>query len=621
MKQAGKLKYAWVAPATLLFHVFDEPVWFKQMGVKGYPLYMLGTGVVWFINVLIMLSTFAFCLESLPAFCSDPSKYSECPDPEFWETTWFFIEILCVACFTIDFLVRLICSFIMGPSELKRFINDPMNTVDVVAVFPFYLKYGVELLLNMEFNVDLRFVRVLRLARVLRSLPERYAGMGTIVVDIVNTAYMPLLLPLFFMFIGMICFASMAYYVERPYDTVCYLDGDTGNSLPWYREDSLEAGIFEEALYKDEGLGPELCPKTGFCHESNFTGNLITHWKSCKFVDADDNCVTEGTAGARLVAGNEGCLTNSACVCGCDGPGHWYNKQRLLWQSCSKRTVPHDLKTENGGDYDECPAQITDAEESDWNLPNVTGSCTGVIQFRTWDFINLDNTGGEYSSDMFEDGKAFPENGAPGGIGTAMWWCVVTFTTVGYGDMNPRTPQGQFVAVFTMTCGVFFLAMPLAVVGGSFNAAYTRSEAEHEIRENEKIIAAAAKRGEPPPEVPPTPGELVEQLYSDDDLRLQDTKAYLVAVLASTEHVRELAGGLEEFPEMWKRTQDFQAKIKGVLQKLVRPPSQPRRLDLPLWLTDCCAGLRRGIRARWSRSRTSTTATSSGTRMGGCSSR
>ena len=243
------------------------------------------------------------------------------------------------------------------------------------------------------------------------------------------------------------------------------------------------------------------------------------------------------------------------------------------------RTVPHDLKTENvptwlgGAGYDECPAQITDAKESDWNLPNVTGSCTGMIQYRTWDFINLDNVGGEYSSDMFEDGKAFPDKGAPGGILTAMWWCVVTFTTVGYGDMNPRTPQGQFVAVFTMTCGVFFLAMPLAVVGGSFNAAYTRSEAEHEIRENEKMIAAAAKRGEPPPEVPPTPAELVEQLYSDDDQRLQDTKAYLVAILASTEHVRELAGGLEEFPEIWKRTQDFQAKIKGVLQKLVRPPS------------------------------------------------
>ena len=71
---------------------------------------------------------------------------------------------------------------------------------------------------------------------------------------------------------------------------------------------------------------------------------------------------------------------------------------------------------------------------------------------------------------------------------------------------------------------------------------------------------------------------------ASQDLRhvtlLQDTKAYLVAVLASTEHVRELAGGLEEFPEIWKRTQDFQAKVKGVLQKLVRPPSQPHPLDL-----------------------------------------
>lgn len=36
----------------------------------------------------------------------------------------------------------------------------------------------------------------------------------------------------------------------------------------------------------------------------------------------------------------------------------------------------------------------------------------------------------------------------------AVWWAVVTLTTVGYGDRYPLSPEGRLIAVFLMTAGV-----------------------------------------------------------------------------------------------------------------------------------------------------------------------
>ena len=42
--------------------------------------------------------------------------------------------------------------------------------------------------------------------------------------------------------------------------------------------------------------------------------------------------------------------------------------------------------------------------------------------------------------------------------GTALWWAVVTITTVGYGDTFPVTTAGRIVAVFVMFAGVGIIA-------------------------------------------------------------------------------------------------------------------------------------------------------------------
>ncbi len=49
-------------------------------------------------------------------------------------------------------------------------------------------------------------------------------------------------------------------------------------------------------------------------------------------------------------------------------------------------------------------------------------------------------------------------------IPAAMWWCMVTMTTTGYGDMYPVTVGGRLVACFTMLCGLILFAMLLNII-------------------------------------------------------------------------------------------------------------------------------------------------------------
>jgi voltage-gated potassium channel len=56
-----------------------------------------------------------------------------------------------------------------------------------------------------------------------------------------------------------------------------------------------------------------------------------------------------------------------------------------------------------------------------------------------------------------------PEHGFTS-IPTSMYWAVVTLTTVGYGDISPRTPLGQALASLVMILGYGIIAVPTGIV-------------------------------------------------------------------------------------------------------------------------------------------------------------
>lgn len=49
-------------------------------------------------------------------------------------------------------------------------------------------------------------------------------------------------------------------------------------------------------------------------------------------------------------------------------------------------------------------------------------------------------------------------------IPTSMYWAVVTVTTVGYGDIAPKTPLGQLLASVLMVLGYAIIAVPTGIV-------------------------------------------------------------------------------------------------------------------------------------------------------------
>ncbi|MDG1242996.1 MAG: ion transporter [Opitutae bacterium] len=49
-------------------------------------------------------------------------------------------------------------------------------------------------------------------------------------------------------------------------------------------------------------------------------------------------------------------------------------------------------------------------------------------------------------------------------IPKSVYWAIVTLTTVGYGDISPQTPLGQFFASIIMITGYGIIAVPTAIV-------------------------------------------------------------------------------------------------------------------------------------------------------------
>lgn len=71
-------------------------------------------------------------------------------------------------------------------------------------------------------------------------------------------------------------------------------------------------------------------------------------------------------------------------------------------------------------------------------------------------------------------------------IGDGIWWAIITFATVGYGDIYPITPLGKLLGCIICLVGVAMVAIPTGIISSSFMSMIQNKERQQMQAEKEQ---------------------------------------------------------------------------------------------------------------------------------------
>ncbi|XP_043673569.1 potassium voltage-gated channel protein Shaw isoform X5 [Vespula pensylvanica] len=217
--RTGKLHY----PTDVCGPLFEEELdfWGLDSNQVEPCCWMTYTQVISIVSVFfICVSILSFCLKThpdmrVPVIVNRPVKAGNV-------TTWvldktrtnahdvfFYIECVCNAWFTLEFLIRITAS----PNRCV-FIKSSVNLIDMVATLSFYLDLALQRFASHLENADfLEFLSIIRIMRLFKL--TRHSSGLKILIQTFRASAKELTLLVFFLVLGIVIFASLVYYAER----------------------------------------------------------------------------------------------------------------------------------------------------------------------------------------------------------------------------------------------------------------------------------------------------------------------------------------------------------------------------------------------------------------------
>ncbi|XP_076003620.1 potassium voltage-gated channel subfamily V member 2-like [Genypterus blacodes] len=141
------------------------------------------------------------------------------------KTYWEYVESMCIAFFTMEYLLRLVST-----PDLKAFSRSMLNTVDLIAILPLYLQLILEVFEDKEnylkHEADIRAVgqvgklgqvlRIMRLMRIFRILKLARHSTGLRAFGFtLRQCYQQVGCLFLFIAMGIFTFSAMVYTVEH----------------------------------------------------------------------------------------------------------------------------------------------------------------------------------------------------------------------------------------------------------------------------------------------------------------------------------------------------------------------------------------------------------------------
>jgi hypothetical protein len=153
------------------------------------------------VMVMIIISCVAFVVRTLPQYVEQED--SDGPNSS---SSWSIIEDMCIVVFSIEFALRISTC----PSKLK-FIREPLNIIDFVAILPFY----VELFAGAS-SGGATVMRIIRLVRIFRVFKiSRYIPWLRVFSNALILSLPPLTMLILVVMLAVVLFSSIMYYAER----------------------------------------------------------------------------------------------------------------------------------------------------------------------------------------------------------------------------------------------------------------------------------------------------------------------------------------------------------------------------------------------------------------------